>query len=81
MSDGRDWDKNSTPTLAEFRALYEADDNIWWVTGCGHHMNWFDGAALAGVEAQETVEQQEARHLAALKRAREQSFEAQEDHE
>jgi hypothetical protein len=37
---------NNGPTapLAEFVAAYEADDNLWWVVGCGHHQNLFDAA-------------------------------------
>lgn len=28
-----------TAPLADFRADYEADDNLWWRIGCGHHQN------------------------------------------
>jgi len=33
-----------TAPLDEFIKAYEADDNIWWVIGCGHHMNLMDAA-------------------------------------
>lgn len=33
-----------TEPLDEFRARYEADDNVWWMTECGDHMNLFDAA-------------------------------------
>ena len=33
-----------TPPLAAFRAHYEQDDNLWWMTGCGHHQNLFEAA-------------------------------------
>lgn len=33
-----------TQPLDEFRADYEADDNVWWRTECGDHMNLFDQA-------------------------------------
>lgn len=44
-----DWDVDPdewphTPPLDEFLRLYEEDDNIWWRTGCGHHLNLFDAA-------------------------------------
>ena len=40
--DPKDW--KYTPPLAEFRKAYDKDDNIWWMTGCGHHKNLFDEA-------------------------------------
>lgn len=30
--------------LPVFRSVYDQDDNIWWMTPCGHHMNLFDAA-------------------------------------
>jgi len=32
------------PTLDEFLAAYEADDNEWWRVSCGQHQNWFEEA-------------------------------------
>ena len=33
-----------TAPLAEFIEEYDADDNVWWMIGCGHHQNLFDAA-------------------------------------
>lgn len=33
-----------TPSLDEFLAAYDADDNEWWYLGSGHHQNLFDEA-------------------------------------
>lgn len=33
-----------TAPLDEFLAVYEQDDNVWWMIGGGHHMNLFDAA-------------------------------------
>jgi hypothetical protein len=37
-------DHEPTWELSRFRAAYEQDDNIWWATTCGHHLNLFDAA-------------------------------------
>lgn len=34
----------ATPSLAEFLALYRADDNEWWRLSSGDHQNLFDEA-------------------------------------
>ncbi|MCC3333563.1 hypothetical protein [Nocardia abscessus] len=41
---------DQTPSLDEFRRVYEADNNAWWRLECGHHMNLFD-AALEKLDA------------------------------
>lgn len=41
-----------TPLLDDFLREYEADDNVWWGMGCGHHQNLFEAA----VERMETAE-------------------------
>jgi hypothetical protein len=33
-----------TPSLDDFLAAYEADDNEWWRAACGDHQNWFEMA-------------------------------------
>jgi hypothetical protein len=33
-----------TPPLDDFLREYEADNNTWWRTDCGHHMNLFEAA-------------------------------------
>jgi hypothetical protein len=35
---------DTTPPLDDFRAAYDADDNVWWATACGHHQNLFEAA-------------------------------------
>ena len=57
MSD-HDW--RQTPTLDEFNAMYDEDDNIWWRIACGHHQNLYEAA----VERYQTAE-------AAIQRVRE----------
>lgn len=37
-------DRAATAPLDEFRAAYEADDNVWWASSCGHHQNVFEDA-------------------------------------
>lgn len=54
----RDW--KQTPTLDEFNAMYDEDDNIWWRIACGHHQNLYEAA----VERYQTAE-------AAIQRVRE----------
>lgn len=51
MSD-HDW--KQTPTLDEFNAMYDEDDNIWWRIACGHHQNLYEAA----VERYQTAEAQ-----------------------
>lgn len=48
----RDW--KQTPTLDEFNAMYDEDDNIWWRIACGHHQNLYEAA----VERYQTAEAQ-----------------------
>jgi len=48
----RDW--RQTPTLDEFNAMYDEDDNIWWRIACGHHQNLYEAA----VERYQTAEAQ-----------------------
>lgn len=33
-----------TAPLADFRDIYDRDDNIWWVIDSGHHQNLFEAA-------------------------------------
>ena len=47
-----DW--KQTPTLDEFNAMYDEDDNIWWRIACGHHQNLYEAA----VERYQTAEAQ-----------------------
>jgi hypothetical protein len=35
---------SATAPLEVFRKAYEDDDNVWWRTDSGHHMNLFDSA-------------------------------------
>lgn len=51
-----------TPTLTEFLAKYEKDDNEWWRLDCGHHRNLFDDAVERLAYARE--ERDKARALA-----------------
>lgn len=46
-----------TPSLEEFRRAYEADDNIWWATACGHHQNLFE-SACEQLDAQRKIAEQ-----------------------
>lgn len=41
-----DGSQNPTPPLAEFVAAMDYDDNLWWVVGCGHHVNLFEAAVV-----------------------------------
>jgi hypothetical protein len=49
-------DDGPTAPLDAFVAEYEADDNIWWVIGCGHHQNLFDEAVERMLAAEVEVE-------------------------
>jgi hypothetical protein len=49
-------DNGPTAPLDAFVAEYEADDNIWWVIGCGHHQNLFDEAVERMLAAEVEVE-------------------------
>lgn len=33
-----------TPSLDDFRTVYDVDDNVWWLLNCGHHQNLLDEA-------------------------------------
>lgn len=37
-------EQDATPSLEEFCARYEADNNEWWGISCGHHQNLFEAA-------------------------------------
>lgn len=39
-----DGDGAPTPSLADFRQIYDEDDSIWWRLSCGHHQNLLDEA-------------------------------------
>lgn len=43
-----------TPSLADFRAVYDEDDNVWWRLDCGHHQNLLD-EALARLDELQSV--------------------------
>lgn len=49
-----DWDRSPTPPLDAVITALEADRNLWWVMGCGHHENLFD-AAVDRMEQAESV--------------------------
>jgi hypothetical protein len=34
----------ATPSLDDFRVVYDVDDNVWWLLDCGHHQNLLDEA-------------------------------------
>ena len=51
MSD-HDW--KQTPTLDDFAAMYDEDDNLWWRIDSGHHLNLYE-AARERYEAAEVV--------------------------
>jgi len=61
----RDW--KQTPTLDEFNAMYDEDDNIWWRIACGHHQNLYEAA----VERYQTAEAQIQRVREAIEYAEE----------
>jgi hypothetical protein len=33
-----------TPPLDDFLREFEANNNLWWSTDCGHHLNLFEAA-------------------------------------
>jgi hypothetical protein len=56
-----------TPSLEEFRRVYEADSNAWWRLESGHHLNLFDEALDALDAARARIAELEAPQRPPLK--------------
>jgi hypothetical protein len=38
----KDWNDEAPTDVDKWLAIYEQDDNVFWETSCGHHMNIID---------------------------------------
>ena len=38
------WDREGTPSIAEYLEAEKHDSNLWWRISCGHHQNLFGQA-------------------------------------
>ena len=55
--------EGATPSLEEFRAEMEKDNNTWWALDSGHHLNLYE-AALEALDAAQVVPQPNREALA-----------------